>query len=209
MFGCIWDRFIAALNSVKMSQSVAINAKFMPRSRIWTCHYECARSTPLLNSCFSVFCNVWVPSGPFRYCTKLGAKRTELVQLMQKFMPRSGVRFFRYEHTRSTPMNSCFGVFRNVWVHLGPFRYRRKLGPKWAELVQLMQKFVPRRHIRISRNVRTWSTPFYPNLMFYFVLWCLGASGNISSPYETWLKWAELVQLMQKFMPRSHVRTFR
>ena len=27
MFGCIWDRFITALNSVIMSQSVAINAK--------------------------------------------------------------------------------------------------------------------------------------------------------------------------------------
>ena len=28
-----------------------------------------------------------------------------------------------------------FYVFRNVWVHLGPFRYCTKLGAKWAELV--------------------------------------------------------------------------
>ena len=97
-----------------------------------------------LNSCFGAFHYVWVHLGLFHYCIELGAKWAELVQLMQKFMPRSGVRFFRYEHTRSTPMNSYFGVFRNVWVHLGPFRYRRKLGPKWAELVQLMQMLMPR-----------------------------------------------------------------
>ena len=27
MFGCIWDRFVTALNSMQMSQSIAINAK--------------------------------------------------------------------------------------------------------------------------------------------------------------------------------------
>jgi len=29
------------------------------------------------------------------------------------------------------------------WVHLDPFHYRFKLDEKWAELVQLIQKFVP------------------------------------------------------------------
>jgi len=33
--------------------------------------------------------------GSFRYYTKLGAKWAELVQLMQKFMPRSRVGTFR------------------------------------------------------------------------------------------------------------------
>ena len=50
-----------------------------------------------LNLCFGAFCNVWVHLGPFRYCTELGPKRAELVQLMQMFMPRSGVGIFRYE----------------------------------------------------------------------------------------------------------------
>ena len=78
--------------------------KFVPRNRVWTCQYELARSTPLsLNSCFSVFRNVWVHLGPFRYCTKLGAKWAVLVQLMQKFMPRSRVRTFHYGLTRYTP----------------------------------------------------------------------------------------------------------
>ena len=51
-------------------------------------------------------------------------------------------------------INSCFGAFYNVWVHLGSFR-NYKLGAKRGELVQLMQKFVPRIHIVIFRNERT------------------------------------------------------
>ena len=104
IFGCISGRFVAALNSVQMGQSGAINANVCatkssellttnaPDPHHWT-----------LNSCFSVFRNVWVPLGPFRYCTELGAKWAELVQLMQKFMPRSRVGTFRYERTRNTP----------------------------------------------------------------------------------------------------------
>jgi len=40
-------------------------------------------------------------------------------------------------------------------VHLGLFRYYMKLGAKWAELVQLMQKFVPRSWVGSFRNERT------------------------------------------------------
>jgi len=40
-------------------------------------------------------------------------------------------------------------------VHLGSFRNRMKLGAKWRELVQLIQKFVPRSHIGIFRNEPT------------------------------------------------------
>jgi len=114
-----------------------------------------------------VFRNVWVHLGPFRYCNKLGAKWAEPVQLMQKFMPRSRVGTFRYEHARSTPLDSklMFSVFRNVWVHLGPFRYT-KLGAKWAELVQLMQKFMPRSRVGTFRYERARSTPLDSKLMF-------------------------------------------
>ena len=58
-----------------------------------------------LNSCFGALDKVWVHLGPFRYGTNLYAKWTEPVLLMQKFMPRSGVEIFRYEHTRSTKMD--------------------------------------------------------------------------------------------------------
>ena len=95
MFGCIWDRFVTALTRCKWAYLVQLMQKFGSRSRIWTCHYEHARSTPLdPKSCFRVFRNIWVHSGPFRYCTKIGAKWAELVQLMQKFMPRKSCRNF-------------------------------------------------------------------------------------------------------------------
>jgi len=55
-----------------------------------------------------------------------------------------------------------------------------KLGAKRGELVQLMQKFVPRSHVVIFRNERTRSTPLDPKLMFSCVSQCLGAFGIIS-----------------------------
>ena len=124
-----------------------------------------------LNSCIAAFHSVWVHFGLLRYCTKLGAKRAELVQLMQKFVPRSRVGIFRNDRTRFTPLdpNSCFGEFRCVWEHLGSFHYCMKLGAKLAELVQLMQKFVPRSRVQIFRNECTRSTPLDPKIMFYSV----------------------------------------
>jgi len=71
-------------------------------------------------------------------------KQAELVQLMQKFMPRGRVGICRNERTRSTRLekNSCLVAFRSLWVHLRPFRYCMKLNAKWVKLVQLMQKFM-------------------------------------------------------------------
>ena len=37
-------------------------------------------------------------------------------------------------------LNSCFGEFRSVWVHLGSFRYCTKLDAIWVELVTLLEK---------------------------------------------------------------------
>src|SRR6185312_5670691 len=115
-----------------------------------------------LNSCFGAFHSVWVHLGSFRNYMKLGTKRDELVQLVQKFVQRSHIVIFRNERTRSThwTLNSCFGAFHSVWVHLGSFRNCMKLGAKWGELVQLMQNFVPRSHFRFFRNERSQFTPF-------------------------------------------------
>ena len=119
-----------------------------------------------LSSCFAEFLSVWVHLVPFRFCTKLGAKHAKLVQLMQKLVPRSRVGIFRNEPSKSTPfgciwnrlgainatnapdrhhwtLNSSFGAFLYVWVHLGPFPYYTKLAAKHAKLVQLMQNFMP------------------------------------------------------------------
>ena len=65
-----------------------------------------------------MFCTIWVHSGPFGCLTKLCGKRGELVQ---RFVPRSRVGFFRNERVRSTPFNRKL-TFWYVSFHLGAFR---------------------------------------------------------------------------------------
>ena len=150
--------------------------KFVPRSRVEIFHNERTQSTHgTRNSCFGVFCTIWLHLGPFGCYTKLSAKRAEVVQ---KFVPRSCVRIFRNERTRSTPLalTSCFSAFRTIWVHLGLFGCLTKLGAKWAKLVQ---KFVRRSRAAIFRNKHTLSTPLYLKLMFWCVSYYLGVFGTV------------------------------
>ena len=157
-------------------------------------------------------------------------------------------------------LNSCFGAFRSVWMHFGLFCYCTKLDTKWAELVQLMQNFVPRSRIGIFCNVPIHpigpKTHFLCVSLFLGSFWIvlllheasckMGSTGAISAKvrattshqnffatnapdpprwalnscfgafrsvrmhfglfrYCTKLdtKWTELLQLMQKFVPRS------
>src|SRR6185312_712558 len=79
-------------------------------------------------------------------------------------------------------LNRCFGVFRTIWMHSGPFGCLTKLGAKRAELVH---KFVPRSCVGIFRNERTGSTPLDPKLTFWCVSYYLGAFGTLWLPYET------------------------
>ena len=53
---------------------------------------------------------------------------------------------------------------------------------KWAELVQ---KFVPRSRVGIFHNERTRSTLLDPKLMFWCVLYYLGAFETVWLPYKT------------------------
>ena len=143
-----------------------------------------------LNSCFGAFLSVWVLLEPFFYCTKLGAKRGKLVQLMQKFVPRCLVRVFRNERSRSTSLDPklmflCVS-FRSM--HLGPFCYCTKLAAKRAKLGQLMQKFVSRCLVRIFRNEHSRSTTLHPKLMFSCVSFRLGPFGTVFLLHETWCK---------------------
>jgi len=48
-------------------------------------------------------------------------------------------------------INSFFGLFRSVSVHLGSFRYCTKLGAIWAELLQLVKK------VHATKSCRTFS----------------------------------------------------
>ena len=127
----------------------------------------------------------FVPFGCIRDCfgglTKLGAKLDELVQ---KFVPRSRVGIFHNERAPSNPLDPklmFWGVLYYL-VHLGPFGCVTKLGVKRAELVQ---KFVPRCRVRIFRNELTRSIPLDPKLMFWCVLYYLGALSTVWLRYET------------------------
>ena len=110
---------------------------------------------------------------------------------------------------RHWTLNLCFHKLHCVWVHLLWFRNYMKLCAKRCELMQLMQKFVPRIHDAIFDTERTQSNPLEPKPMFWCVLQCLDAFGIISLLLKLCVKRAELVQLTQKFMPRSRVGTFR
>src|SRR6185503_3546891 len=76
-------------------------------------------------------------------------------------------------------LNSCYGAFHSVWGHLGAFCYDSKLGAKLAELVQLMQKFVPQSRVGCFHNERTQSTTLEPKLSFCCISLCLGAFGIV------------------------------
>ena len=99
-------------------------------------------------------------------------------------MRQSRFGFFHDERTNPPhwTLNSCFGAFHTIWVHLGPFGCLMKLGAKRAELVQ---KFVPRSRIVIFREKHTRSTPYDPKLMFWCVSYHFGAFGSVRMPYET------------------------
>ena len=126
-----------------------------------------------LNSTFVMFRIVWVRLGLLCYDSKLSAKWAELVQLMQKSSCHE-VALDVFATNAHDPhhwiLNSTFVAFHSVWVHLWPFHYCMKLGAKWAELEQLMLKFMPRSRIWIFRNECTRSTPLDPKLLFASVV---------------------------------------
>ena len=68
---------------------------------------------------------------------KLGAKQCELMQIMQKFVPRSHVGIFRNERTQSALLDPklMFGALQSVGMYLGWFRKCMKLDAKQGQLV--------------------------------------------------------------------------
>src|SRR6185312_6973410 len=104
-----------------------------------------------LNCCFGSFRTIWVRFGLFGCLTKLGAKRAEPVQ---KFVPRSCVRIFRNECTRSNPLHPklmfwCIsyhlGAFGTVWL---PYETQWKTGRTSAKVraTKSRQNFLQRTH---------------------------------------------------------------
>ena len=160
-----------------------------------------------LDSCIAAFHSVWVHFGLFRYCMKLGTKWAELVQLMHMFLPRSRIRIFRNERTRSTPLapKLMFWCVSYHWVHSGPFGRLTKIGAKRAELVRSCHKVVSEFFATNAPDPTRWSLNS-----------CFGASRSVWVHFGLFhyctklgTKWAELVQLMHMFLPRSRIRIFR
>ena len=109
---------------------------------------------------------------------------------MQKFVPQSLVRIPRNGRSRSTQLGpklmfSCVSFFLGAF---GTIMQLHKLDAKHSKLLQLMQKFVPRCHIRNFRNELSRSTLLEPKLMFWCISFHLGALGTISLQHETWCK---------------------
>ena len=130
---------------------------------------------------------------------------------MQKFVQQCLVRMFRNECFRSRPLYPKL-IFWCVSFRLGAFGTVSLLHEtrcKWANLVQLMQEFVPHSLVRISRNRHSRSTQLDPKLLFSCVSFRLGAFGTIILLHKLDAKCAKLVQLMRKFVPRCVVRNFR
>ena len=105
-------------------------------------------------------------------------------------------------------LKSCFGAFLSVWVHLELFCYYTKLSAKRAKLVQLMQKFVPRRLVKIFLNERSRSHHWTLNSCFCAFLSVRVHLGPFCYYTKLAAKRAKLVQSMQKFVPRCLVRIF-
>ena len=97
-------------------------------------------------------------------------------------------------------------MFRCISDYLGAFGIVccvTTLSSKWAKLVQ---KFDPRSRFGIFHSECTRSTPLDSKLMFWFVLYYLDAFG----PFGCLTKLnAKLAELVQKFVPRSRVLSFR
>ena len=137
-----------------------------------------------LNSCFGVFCTIWMHLGPFGCLTKLSAKRAELVQ---KFVPRSHVVIFRNKHTRLTPLGHklmfwCvsyyLGAFGTIWL---PYKTRRKTGRSGTKVCAM-------KSCRNFSQQTTRSTPLDPNIMFRCVSYYLDAFGRVWLHYNTQCK---------------------
>jgi len=105
-------------------------------------------------------------------------------------------------------INSCFGVFHSVWVHLGPFHYCTKLGAKWAEHVQFMQSS----YNEVSSQFFTRNThnPHHWTLNSCFVVFrsvCVHL-GPLHYCTKLVAKWAEY-RWMQKFEQWSCIEILR
>ena len=182
MFHTIWVHLkpLGGLTKLGAKQAELVQ-KFVPQSRARIFRNEPTRSTPLdpklMFWCVSyhlgTVASIWLP-----YETRGKTGRTS-TKVASKFFAMN---------TPDPPhwtLNSCFGAFCTICMHLGSLSCLTKLGAKHFELVQ---KFVPRSCVESFLNERTRSTPLDPKIIIWCVPYHFGAFGTIWLPYETWCK---------------------
>ena len=135
--GAFWTVSLLHETWCKTSQTGAINA-FMPRFRAWIFRNERSRSTPLnpkdmfwcvsfrSGAFWNSFATAWnlVQNAP-NWCNYCKSSCNDV--LLEFFATNA-------PDPHHWSLNSFFGVFLSVWVHLEPFRYCTKLGangPTW------------------------------------------------------------------------------
>jgi len=186
--------------------------KFVPRSRVRIFHNVCSRSTPLdpelLFWCISFYLGAF---GTISLLHKTCRKTRQTGVINAKVRGTMSCWNFFVNNTLDPlhwTLNSCFGEFLSIWVHLEPFRYCPKLAAKRAKLVQLMKKFVPRSRVRIFCNEHSRFTPLNPKLMFWCVSFRLGAFGTISLLQETWCKTRQTGAINEKVRATKSCHNF-
>ena len=125
MFHSVWERLGSFRNCMKLGakqgELLQLLQKFVPQSHVE--FFTTNGPNPphwLQQSCFCAFHSLWVHLGLFRNCMKFSAKRGELVQLLQKFVPQSHVGFFATNGPSPTigPKTNVlvrFVVFGCIW----------------------------------------------------------------------------------------------
>src|SRR6185312_14690861 len=114
-------------------------------------------------------------------------------------------RNFSQQTTRSTPLDPNL-IFRCISYYLGAFGIVCCVTTLSSKRAKQVQKFVPRSRVGIFHSERTRSTPLLSKLMFWCVFYNLDAFGPFGCLTKLNAKRAELVQ---KFVPRSRVLSFR
>ena len=114
-------------------------------------------------------------------------------------------RIFSQQTTRATPLDPNL-MFRCISYYLSAFGTVCCVITLSSKRAKLVQNFVPRSRVGIFRSERTRSTPLHSKLMFLFVLYYLDAFG----PFRCLTKLnAKRADLVQRFVPRSRVLSFR
>ena len=156
--------------------------KFVPRSRIGIFQNGCTRSTPLdyklMFWCvlfyLDAFGTVWLPYKTLCKTGRSGAK----VRAMKS------CRNFSQRTHPIHPLNPCL-MFWCIFYYLVAFGIVCCVTTPSSKRAKLVQKFVPRSRVGFFRNERTRSTPLDSKLMFWCVLYYLGAFGTVWLPYKT------------------------